>query len=235
MTAQQALAWALSQVGVTEDPPGSNRVAYWEVLPEFQGSPWCGAFVWDALQRAGADLSWTTVRRFVYCPSGLADASSHGPVHQGPPDPGDVVWFDFGNTLAPEHVGLVVSAAGWPHSLETVEGNTSATGSQSNGGEVMRRTRSTALVAGFATPTYPAAPAAAPTEEDPMVRTTLVRCDETKKVYELIDTGRGPLLFYVGAPAEVYAELALRAREIQYPTEAAMKADFEVATGIVIA
>lgn len=188
MTASQALAWALSQVGITEHPAGSNRVPYWDdVLPELQGSPWCGAFVWDALKRADADLSWSTARRFVYCPAGLADARSAGLVHAGQPRPGDIVWFNFDSVPGPEHVGLVVDAAGWPARLTTVEGNTSLAGSQSNGGQVLRRVRAASMVAGFATPTYPAAPAApAPLEDDVFVHATSSSTDGTTVVAGMV-------------------------------------------------
>lgn len=238
MTAQQALAWALSQVGVTENPAGSNRVRYWDdVLPEFQGSPWCGAFVWDALKRAGADLSWSTAKRFAYTPSGLADARKAGLVHSGPPRPGDIVWYSFDGQPGPEHVGLVDFAERWPVELRSVEGNTSLAGSQSNGGQVLRRWRSAALVAGFATPIYPApAPAAAaPPEEEPVMRTLIVRCAETGECFEVLDTQLGPRLFYVPSPDEIGQELALKGREVQYATRAEMEAEFTRSTAKVIA
>ena len=53
--------------------------------------------------------------------------------------------FDWDGGL-PDHVGIVIRVAG--DELHTVEGNT-AVGNDSDGGEVMRRRRSRALVAGL--------------------------------------------------------------------------------------
>lgn len=156
MTAEQAVMWALGEVGVTESPPGSNRVKYWEVLPSYQGGAWCGAFVWDALLHGDADLSWTTVKRFVYTPAGLADAKTAGVLtsRSQRPQRGDIGWMNFDSDPGPEHVVLIVGTSGWPRTVQTVEGNTSVSGSQSNGGQVLRRTRSVSSFLGFATMTY---------------------------------------------------------------------------------
>lgn len=156
MTVNETIRWARSQIGVKESPAGSNRVPYWEdVLPEFQGSPWCGAFVWDALRRGGAELGWSNPRRFAYTPAGWADAVKAGIAHHGPPSVGDVVWYSFDGKPGPEHVGLVSYAGWWPRIVGSIEGNTSEAGSQSNGGQVLARNRSASLVVGFATPRYP--------------------------------------------------------------------------------
>ena len=61
------------------------------------------------------------------------------------PQAGDLVIFDWDGGL-PDHVGIVVHADG--DRLRTVEGNT-AVGNDSDGGEVMRRERRLADVAGF--------------------------------------------------------------------------------------
>jgi hypothetical protein len=58
------------------------------------------------------------------------------------PSPGWIAYFDFpdDNVNRISHVGIVVKdlGKGW---CETIEGNTSGSGSQRNGGEVMRKKR----------------------------------------------------------------------------------------------
>ena len=61
------------------------------------------------------------------------------------PAPGDIAIFDWDGGL-PDHVGIVVRAH--PTRIDTVEGNT-AVGNDSDGGEVMRRSRPRADVALF--------------------------------------------------------------------------------------
>lgn len=146
MTAQQVVAWAASQIGQHETPWGSNRVPYWtDVLPSYQGGQWCGAFTYDALMHGGADLSWTTVRRFVYTPWGLADARSAGIFYTGTPRPGDVVWFNLDGRPGPEHVGVVAAAGDGVH-IHTIEGNVSD--------QVKTLIRSAPQIIGYARITY---------------------------------------------------------------------------------
>jgi len=160
MSASDALRIAAAEVGTTESPPGSNRVGYWSVLPEFQGGSWCGAFVWWVLAKVHATPDWTTVRRFVYTPAGIADARAHGAFYTSRPAAGDVVWFNFDADPGPEHVAFVRSAAAWDAGfVDTIEGNTSLTGSQSNGGEVMARRRPRSLIIGFGRIDYTPKPA----------------------------------------------------------------------------
>ena len=53
---------------------------------------------------------------------------------------GDVVFLNFTRGHDPEHLGLVIKDS-TPSSIYTVEGNTSAYGSQDNGGIVMEKLR----------------------------------------------------------------------------------------------
>jgi hypothetical protein len=62
--------------------------------------------------------------------------------------PGDIAIFNWDGKES-EHIGIVETWVGGPHGMfTTVEGNTSPT-SNSNGGEVMRRTRQLSQVDGF--------------------------------------------------------------------------------------
>lgn len=138
----QALAFARSQVGVTEHPAGSNRgpaVDIWERECGVLGAPWCGCFV-NAVLVAGGFPDEEFLR---YCPSieGKAKSGDGGWSWHSTPMVGDLVLY--GKSIA-EHVGFVTVFTGHVDS-ETIEGNTSngPGGSQSNGGIVAVRHRHT--------------------------------------------------------------------------------------------
>ena len=67
------------------------------------------------------------------------------------PRSGDLVIFDWGKDGKPDHVGFIESTSG--STLYTIEGNT-AIGNDSDGGEVMKRQRSTAYKYAYVRPEY---------------------------------------------------------------------------------
>ena len=145
-TARAVLYAAASQVGITESPAGSNVVKYNEAFygRKVSGSayPWCVTFVWWVFRQAGFSLYKTAS-----C-TALVDRyreASPSQIIQGNYRPGDLVFFDFsGRRAKTEHVGIVESV-GADGTLTTIEGNTGS-GSNANGGAVMRRTRKPGLV-----------------------------------------------------------------------------------------
>jgi hypothetical protein len=139
-----ALKYARDHIGVTEDPPGSNRgpqIDVWERACRVLGAPWCGCFVNACLHEAGfPNTSWLR-----FCPSIEGNARGGGfgwTWHQsGDARPGDLALY--GTSIA-SHVGIVEETADGVDT-STIEGNTSTGpgGSQSNGGIVARRHRHT--------------------------------------------------------------------------------------------
>jgi CHAP domain len=121
---QRALAAAQAEVGVAEQPPGSNdspRIAqYRQATAGAPGpGPWCAYFVSWAARTAGVPIGdsgqgygrvddvWAWGER-----SGKAI-----PASAGPPQPGDLIVWD-------EHIGIVESV-GPDGSINTIEGNSS--------------------------------------------------------------------------------------------------------------
>lgn len=103
-----AVARAQSAIGITEEPPGSNRgIRIDEWLGRCHastGQPWCAAFAsWclDTVAIAGAQA-----------------LGGHFPAVDSPL-PGDVMWFSTG--AGKGHCGLVVGLG--PHEVLTIEGN----------------------------------------------------------------------------------------------------------------
>jgi hypothetical protein len=153
---EAALAWARSHVGVTEQPPGSNRgpeIDRWQQACGLIGHPWCGAFVAAALAAGEVDVP----PQIVWTPFIIewARAGEHGfSLHPwSEREPGDLVLFRFGaREYEVDHVGLLDL-----DQRHTIEGNTSpgVAGAQAGGGTVARRDRGGAGVVGCARPPWP--------------------------------------------------------------------------------
>jgi hypothetical protein len=141
---ETALDLAVSELGVTEDPPGSNVCLY----SEWYGliGPWCAMFATWCYDGAGPSPSFEpNAARYAYVPYIVADArgARYGLSVTSSPIPGDLVCYDWQGDGEYDHVGLFEA---WDDkglgTFDAIEGNTS-TSNDSNGGEVMRRRRST--------------------------------------------------------------------------------------------
>jgi hypothetical protein len=147
---RRALAEALRHVGVRESPPGSNRTMFGRWFG-MDGVPWCAIFA-SYCYDVGAGVvlcrGWhgagVAPRGVSYVPTLAAWLKATGRWVEEPA-PGDLAIFDWDGG-APDHVGIVIRRHG--PELATVEGNTGV-GNDSNGGQVMRRTRHMAQAAGF--------------------------------------------------------------------------------------
>lgn len=158
MTAEEILSVARSQIGTKESPSGSNNVKYNTAYygREISGAayPWCCVFLWWVFQSVGAAKLFFGGEKTAYCPTAESYYKKAGQWHDVP-KAGDIVFYDFGNTGASNHIGIVESV-NEDGSITAIEGNTSLS-SEDNGGAVMRRVRSGACVRGYARPLYEAA------------------------------------------------------------------------------
>ncbi len=146
-TAQQLLDVARSQLGVKEQPQGSNRTAYGEWYG-VNGAPWCAIFGAWVNTHSGLgdprDVYNTGPRGWQYCPAILNVVRRAGiAVDARNAQPGDALLFNWPGGDSSEHYGICESNSGT--GLVTIEGNTSL-GSDANGGMVMRRGRSYGLI-----------------------------------------------------------------------------------------
>ena len=145
-TRDDVLKIAAWQLGVLENPAGSNRQKYGEAYG-MNGQPWCVMFVWWVFREAGFNLRKTascTDLSNAYKAAGQWVTSGY--------KPGDIVMFDFtGKRSKTEHCGIVEKVNG--NTLTTIEGNT-GTASNANGGAVMRRARDVRFVTGACRPRY---------------------------------------------------------------------------------
>ena len=136
---EKLIAIAEKEIGVKEVPPDSNKTKYgkWFGL---DGQAWCGMFVSWVYNKAGVVLPKIGFSQPGYagCQSAYAYFKKNNLITTTPVE-GDIVLFDWNGDGRYDHTGIFVKHL-TKTTFETIEGNTSLT-NQSNGGEVMRRTR----------------------------------------------------------------------------------------------
>lgn len=147
-TAKSIIDKAQKEVGVYEYPANSNSVKYntWYYGREVSGAsfPWCAVFISWLFDGTGL------CKKTASCAEMLEWFEGQNRLVKTP-QPGDIVFFRYStNNRRTNHVGLVIDVKG--NTLTTIEGNTSKD-SNDNGGKVMRRKRSSKIVA-YARPAY---------------------------------------------------------------------------------
>lgn len=157
-TANDVLNVARGEIGYSRwtDPEQGTKygryfrdVLKWGSYYGDNGVPYCGMFVSWVFDKAGATCAGLPG---AYTPTMLAAGKKAGKaVATKDAKPGDVVYFDWGGDGVTDHVGIVESNNG--SYLTTIEGNTSDS-NYSNGGAVLRRTRSYSYVSGVIRPNY---------------------------------------------------------------------------------
>jgi len=145
-TAAQAIEIAKAEIGYVEVP--DNKTKY-GAFTKADGLPWCGSFCNWVLAQAGVK-----VHSVVGTAVGAHKFKEIGRWHEIPV-PGDLAFMDFPHDGVDRisHIGIVVSVDG--KTITTIEGNTSGTGDQRNGGMVMVKQRTIGKeVVGFGRPKY---------------------------------------------------------------------------------
>jgi len=178
--ASEVLKVAASQIGVTESPKNSNRTKYGKAFGE-NGVPWCATFLWWDFKQAKAGSLFPHNSNAAYAQDQIVSkcggkwamkkntSKETRKAYLRMAKPGDVVCMDFGRMDAyRSHIGIVEKVDGT--NLICIEGNTSKSGSQSNGGMVCRQVRPYTYICSAARPAYSDA---APVEEpkpDPVTK-----------------------------------------------------------------
>lgn len=157
LTAEQVLNAARGELGMMEDPAGSNKVKYntWYYGREVSGAayPWCVVFAqWCYCGGGASDTSGLLPARTASCGELVRAAQKAGRWVTGGYQPGDLAVYDFGGDGAADHCGIVERAH--EDGLTAIEGNTSVSGSQSNGGAVCRKHRPYRQVLGAVRPKF---------------------------------------------------------------------------------
>lgn len=150
MTAEKILSIARQEIGVKEQPAGSNHVKYNDAYGAGDVA-WCCVFLWWLFQQAGASALFYGGKKTAYCPTLLSYHKGLGQGVHGNYQPGDIIFFNFSGGTGASHVGICESWDG--KNITTIDGNT-GTGNEANGGAVMRRTRAKKYIIGAVRPAY---------------------------------------------------------------------------------
>lgn len=145
MTAEKILGIARKEIGTREKPAGSNRVKYAEWYG-MNGQPWCVMLVNWCFNEAGAYSLLPT--KTASCTALMNAAKSKGMWVTDDYQIGDIPIYNFKGSY---HTGIIEAVNAT--TVTAIEGNT-AIGNDSNGGEVMRRTRSKSNIMGAVRPKY---------------------------------------------------------------------------------
>ena len=146
---------AQKQIGVCEQPPGSNNVKY---NTAYYGGPvdgpvyaWCVVFIWWLFDQLGLGTEFCGGAKTAYCPFVVNFAKNNGAwITDCRYKPGDLFLYDWNGDGIADHIGLCVSWSGV--NGETIEGNT--------GDAVKRMTRWNSQIMGAYRPAYNSSSAA---------------------------------------------------------------------------
>lgn len=132
---------ATKEIGVVETPKNSNKSKYGKWFG-FDGVAWCGMFVSWCYSQAGVLLPKIGFSKpgFAGCQTAVAYFKKNKLITKTPVA-GDIVFFDWNNDGRYDHTGIFIKDNGDKKTFQSIEGNT-AIGNDSNGGEVMERSRS---------------------------------------------------------------------------------------------
>lgn len=156
VTANKVINLAKEQIGVKENPSGSNKVKY---NTEYYGKvvsgsayPWCCVFIWWLFKELGASELFFGGNKTASCTTLMDYAKKNGLYVSKDFKPGDLIFFNWaGNKYSANHIGICTAAT--KTTVTCIEGNTSLTNND-NGGAVMKRQRNVSVVAGAYRPKY---------------------------------------------------------------------------------
>ena len=127
MTREDIIALAKTQLGVTEEPPGSNNVIYNTVYYGHPVSgaeyPWCVVFIGWLFRELGASNLFCGGNATASCDYVRNWAMQNNQWITDNYQPGDLVLFDWNSDGKLDHIGLVIEVNG--NALTTIEGNVS--------------------------------------------------------------------------------------------------------------
>jgi len=145
-SAAHAIEIAKAEIGYVETP---DNITKFGEFTKANGLPWCGSFCNWVLAKAGVK-----VHSVVSTAVGAHKFKEIGRWHEVPAI-GDLAFMDFPHDGVDRisHIGIVVGIEG--KTVTCIEGNTSGTGDQRNGGMVMVKQRTIGKeVVGFGRPKY---------------------------------------------------------------------------------
>jgi hypothetical protein len=147
-TAAKVIEIALAEVGTVEK--GDNLTKYGKFM-KADGLPWCGSFCNWVMAKSGVKMH--SVVSTVKGAHTFKETNRWSPI----PVMGGIAFIDFpdDNINRISHCGIVIDFEHGKDLVTLIEGNTSGTGDQRNGGMVMIKQRSLSKqIVGFGVPKY---------------------------------------------------------------------------------
>ena len=238
-TAKEVMTIAVKQIGYKERPANSNRTKYGRRFGT-DGQPWCFIFEWwcgwKAAKKYGGSNPFPHNSNAAYGQDEIVNNRGGSWVLKKTTSraarkealkkykPGDCVDFDFGAFDAyRRHTGLVERVDG--EFVYCIEGNTSISGSQSNGGMVCRKKRHYTDICSAARPKYDAKPS------------KNERIHETaKEMAWAFGTPRKKYIYPEGAPKKAFKEALKKVypNRDSWSKQPRMGASCDVAVGVVV-
>lgn len=148
--AKDIVKTAVGEIGVKESPKNSNKQKY-GVAYGRNGISWCCIFVWCVFMKNNASALFYGGGKTTSCTTLMKYYRKNGQIVKSGYKPGDIVFYNFSGKKDADHVGIIERVSG--KTIYAIEGNT-AVGNESNGGEVMRRTRTAKYIIAVARPKY---------------------------------------------------------------------------------
>jgi len=141
----KALSKAKTQIGYVESGNNMTKYGDWYGM---NGQPWCAMFLTWCYETEGDAQAFVRGSRYSYVPYIVGDARAgrYGLAVTDDPIAGDLVCYDWNWDGTYDHVGIFEAWTSDGPTFNAVEGNTS-TADNSNGGQVMRRSRNRAAQA----------------------------------------------------------------------------------------
>lgn len=157
-TAQELIRTAEKEIGIREDPPGSNHIkynaAYYSQDVSGSSYAWCAVFVWWCFKQAGAAELYYDGKKTAYVPT-LDYWAKQAGLTVTDPQPGDLIIYDWNHNGSGQHVGICVGSNA--STVTTIEGNADD--------QVARKTRQRSDVLRIIRPKYTSSGAAACSRE----------------------------------------------------------------------
>ena len=174
-TAAAVVEVALKEVGYVEEP---ENITKFGKFTKADGLPWCGSFVNFCFHEAGVKLP-----SMVSTAAGAHKLKEVSRWVETEPKVGDLAFMDFPHDGVDRisHIGIVVGVKS--KTVITIEGNTSGSGDQRNGGMVMIKERafgSGKEVVGFGRPKFVAYAGDYPVVEVPIESAAKPKIKEKK-------------------------------------------------------
>lgn len=147
MAYKSILDVAKSQIGEKNDPDGSNKYNewYWGYRAK---SAWCAVFIAWCFDQLGVMYRLSGLTNKAGCEPWRRWAVSKG-LWSTRPKIGAIVLYDWNPKTGDgaDHIGIVENITSY--GIVAIEGNTSESGSQSNGGHVLRKKRAYSDIMGY--------------------------------------------------------------------------------------